>query len=190
MKQNVRNKVPAPVTHGGAPAVRINAEAQLRRSVLSTLLWENQYYENGQTIAQRIKELASQVDPVKVAALAVEAREVQKLRHVPLLLAAALAPRGGALVGDTIARVIQRADELAEFLAIYWGMQEAPKGKGSLRPSPLSKQVKRGLAQAFTKFDEYQLAKYNRDEAIKLRDVLFLTHALSLIHISEPTRPY
>ena len=109
MKQNVRNKVPAPVTHGGVPAVRINAEAQLRRSVLSTLLWENQYYENGQTIAQRIKELASQVDPVKVAALAVEAREVQKLRHVPLLLAAALAPRGGALVGDTIARVIGRA---------------------------------------------------------------------------------
>ncbi len=177
MKQNVRNKVPAPVTHGGVPAVRINAEAQLRRSVLSTLLWENQYYENGQTIAQRIKELASQVDPVKVAALAVEAREVQKLRHVPLLLAAALAPRGGAVVGDTIDRVIQRADELAEFLAIYWGMQEAPKGKGSLRPSPLSKQVKRGLAQAFIKFDGYQLAKYNRDEAIKLRDVLFLTHA-------------
>jgi len=33
------------------------------------------------------------------------------------------------------------------------------------------------LAKAFTKFDEYQLAKYNRDNDIKLRDVLFLCHA-------------
>ncbi len=167
MKKNVRNAVPVPLTHGGVRAVRINAEAQLRRSVLATLLWEDQFYEDGQSIADRIQALSAQVDPGKVAALAVEAREIQKLRHVPLLLAASLAPRGGALVGDTIARVIQRADELSEFLALYWA-----KGR-----SPLSKQVKRGLAQAFTKFDAYQLAKYNRDAAIKLRDVLFLTHA-------------
>jgi 60 kDa SS-A/Ro ribonucleoprotein len=33
------------------------------------------------------------------------------------------------------------------------------------------------LARAFTKFNAYQLAKYNRDNAIKLRDVLFLSHA-------------
>uniref|UniRef100_A0A6M3L768 Putative TROVE domain containing protein n=1 Tax=viral metagenome TaxID=1070528 RepID=A0A6M3L768_9ZZZZ len=42
---------------------------------------------------------------------------------------------------------------------------------------PLSAQVKKGLATAFTKFNAYQLAKYNRDGAIKLRDVLFLCHA-------------
>lgn len=167
MKKNVHVAQPAPLTHGGAPAARINAEAQLRRSVLSTLLWEDQFYENGQTITDRIRELAAKVAPEKVAALAIEAREVQKLRHVPLLLASTLTRRGGALVGDTIAHVIQRADELGEFLALYWG-----KGK-----TPLAKQVKRGLAMAFTKFDSYALSKYNRDAAIKLRDVLFLTHA-------------
>jgi 60 kDa SS-A/Ro ribonucleoprotein len=37
--------------------------------------------------------------------------------------------------------------------------------------------VKRGLARAFTKFDAYQLAKYNRRSRVKLRDVLFLCHA-------------
>jgi 60 kDa SS-A/Ro ribonucleoprotein len=167
MKKNVPVAQPAPLTHGGAPAARINAEAQLRRSVLSTLLWEDQFYENGQTITDRIRELAARVAPEKLAALAIEAREVQKLRHVPLLLASTLTRSGGALVGDTIAHVIQRADELGEFLALYWG-----KGK-----TPLSKQVKRGLAMAFTKFDSYALSKYNRDAAIKLRDVLFLTHA-------------
>jgi hypothetical protein len=37
--------------------------------------------------------------------------------------------------------------------------------------------VKKGLAAAFPKFDEYQLAKYDRGGPIKLRDVLFLCHA-------------
>ena len=31
--------------------------------------------------------------------------------------------------------------------------------------------------RAFRKFNEYQLAKYNQDRAIKLRDVLFMVHA-------------
>jgi hypothetical protein len=37
--------------------------------------------------------------------------------------------------------------------------------------------VKKGLATAFSKFGEYQLAKYDRGGPIKLRDVLFLCHA-------------
>jgi hypothetical protein len=64
--------------------------------------------------------------------------------------------------------VIQRADEVTEFLAIYW-----KDGR-----TPISKQVKVGLGRAFGKFDEYQLAKYDRkDAAIRLRDVMFLVHA-------------
>ncbi|HWG86945.1 MAG TPA: TROVE domain-containing protein, partial [Candidatus Acidoferrales bacterium] len=71
------------------------------------------------------------------------------------------------LVAETLTRVIQRADELTEFVAIYWS-----EGK-----QPLSAQVKKGLAAAFTRFDEYALAKYNRATPVKLRDVLFLSHA-------------
>ena len=37
--------------------------------------------------------------------------------------------------------------------------------------------MKRGLARAFTQFDAYQLAKYDRESVVKLRDVLFLCHA-------------
>ena len=68
------------------------------------------------------------------------------------------------LVAETLDRVIQRADELAEFVAIYWKDGRVP----------LSAQVKKGLAAAFPKFDEYPLAKYDRGGPIKLRDVLFL----------------
>jgi 60 kDa SS-A/Ro ribonucleoprotein len=156
-------------THEGAPAKYIDTEAQLRRSLMACMLWEDTFYEDGQSIADRIASLVPQVEPQKVASMAVEAREKMKLRHAPLWVVREMArqPKHKALVADTLAKVIQRADELAEFVALYWkdGRQ------------PLSKQVKKGLAQAFTKFDAYQLAKYNRDGAVKLRDVLFLCHA-------------
>jgi 60 kDa SS-A/Ro ribonucleoprotein len=156
-------------THEGAPARHLSNEAQLRRSVLACLLWESQFYEDGVEIAGRIAELVPKVEAERVAALAVEAREQMKLRHVPLLLVREMARhkthRG--LVAETLERVIQRADELCEFVAIYWKDGRVP----------LSGQVKKGLAAAFPKFDEYQLAKYDRGGPIKLRDVLFLCHA-------------
>lgn len=154
-------------THEGAPAKRIGSEAQLRRSVMACLLWENTFYEDGQSIADRIAEGVRAVSQETAAALAIEAREQMHLRHAPLWIVREMARRGGSTVGDTLARVIQRADELSEFVALYWS-----GGK-----EPLSTQVKRGLAEAFTKFDEYQLAKYDRARDVRLRDVLFLCHA-------------
>ena len=168
MRFNLFAKSPL-ATFEGAPAVTLNAVQTLRRSVLSCLLWEDEFYEDGQAIADRIAALAADVDPAVVAALAIEARETFKLRHAPLMLLCALARTGSgtSLVSETIARVIQRADELSEFLSLYWR-----SGR-----KPLSKQVKKGLAAAFAKFDAYQLAKYDRDGPVKLRDVLFLVHA-------------
>jgi hypothetical protein len=120
-------------------------------------------------IAGRIAELVPKVEAGKVADMAIEARERMNLRHAPLLLVREMARHAThrALVGETLARVIQRADELTEFLAIYW--------KGGR--VPLSGQVKKGLAAAFGKFDAYQLAKYDRPGPVRLRDVLFLSHA-------------
>lgn len=167
MRLNTSAAIPKIFTHQGAPAKRINAEAELRRSVLSCLLWEDGFYESGQKIAARIAKLADEAPKEMVAALAFEARERFHLRHVPLLLLRALAAKGGTGVAEAIARTIQRPDEMAELLAIYW--KDGRK--------PLSKQLQRGLALAFGKFDEYQLAKYDREGSVKLRDVLFLSHA-------------
>lgn len=165
-----------PVTHEGAPAWQhTKAEESLRRSVLSCLLWEDEFYEDGQSIAKRITAAAESVSVETLASLAVEARSKFNLRHVPLLLLSVLARRGrGHVVGGTIATTIQRADELAEFLAVYAKLNGVTPDK---LKGKLSAQVKKGLAAAFTKFDAYRLAKYNRDGAIKLRDVLFLCHA-------------
>lgn len=166
-------------THEGAPAKIINAEQQLRRSLMACMLWENTFYEDGQSIADRIASLVKHVEPKKVAAMAVEAREKMKLRHAPLWVVREMArlPEHKLLVADTLSKIIQRADELGEFVSLYW-----KDGK-----QPLSAQVKKGLSKAFGKFDAYQLAKYNRDGAVKLRDVLFLCHAIPKDQDQEKT---
>ena len=166
---NTLNLNTAPRTHEGTPTRHVSPEMQLRRSVLACLLWESQFYEDGIEIAGRIAELVPKVAAEKVAALAIEAREQMKLRHAPLLLVREMARHKThrAPVSETLASILQRADELAEFVAIYWKDGRVP----------LSGQVKKGLAAAFPKFDEYQLAKYDRGGPIKLRDVLFLCHA-------------
>ncbi len=179
-KTNVATKF-TEKTHEGAQAHPMNAEQALRRSVMACMLWEDEFYEDGKTIAARIAELAAKLPFEKVAAIAIEAREAMKLRHAPLWLVVAIlkAKHQGRKVGDLIARICQRADEPAELLSLYWKDQ---------KDAPLPKQLKVGLARAIAKFDEHQLAKYNRDGAVKLRDVLFLSHAKP--HNEERTALY
>jgi hypothetical protein len=100
-----------------------------------------------------------------------------KLRHAPLLVLREMArhEKHRGLVADTLARVIQRPDEMTELLAIYWADALGPRQQR--KQQPVSAQIKKGLAQALTKFDAYQLAKYDREAVVKLRDVLFLCHA-------------
>lgn len=156
-------------THEGAKAQSVGPYAELCRTLMTCLLWEDTFYESGDSVAARIAELVPKVEPEKIAALAVEARSKMQLRHAPLFLVRELARRKGTgpLVRDTLETVIQRADELSEFVSLYW------KDKRQ----PLSAGVKKGLASAFQKFNAYRLAKYNRDSKVKLRDVLFLCHA-------------
>ena len=156
-------------THEGAKTVNVTAKEQLKRTVMACMLWEDNFYESGVSVHDRIVALIPNIDAKSVYDIAVAARNESKLRHVPLLIARVMAKLDSHkhLVADLLAEIIQRPDELTEFIAIYWKDKK----------QPLSGQVKKGLARAFTKFNEYSLAKYNRDGAIKLRDVLFLCHA-------------
>lgn len=179
MRTNLAVKTEPIFTHGGGRATHVATHVDgfsiLKRSVLACLLWEDSFYEKGSDTANRIASLVPLVKPEQTAILACEARDRMNLRHVPLFLVSELSKiKGtGPLVENTLAHVIQRADELAEFVSIYWKSDRIGKpGK-----HPLSAGVKRGLARAFGKFSGYSLAKYNRDAAIKLRDVLFLCHA-------------
>lgn len=167
---NVAQKSAAVQTHEGGAAVRINPEKALRRSVMSCFLWEDSFYEDGVSIADRILDLASKVKPEVLASIAIEAREEMNLRHVPLLLLEVLSRtgKGEKLVADTVARVVRRADEMGELIAIHNKL-------GGKRMIPA--QMRNGLVRALEKFDAYQLGKYNSDKAaVKLKAVIQLTH--------------
>jgi len=171
------NKVVRAFTHEGARGKRLTPEMELKRALMNCLLWEDQFYEDGVAIADRIKALVPKVAPERTAQLAVAAREAMKLRHAPLLVVREMArsEKHRPLVAETLERIIQRPDEMTELLAIYWADALGPQQQR--KRQPVSAQIKKGLARALTKFDAYQLAKYDRDGAVRIRDVLFLVHA-------------
>lgn len=169
MKMNTK-AVPRVKTHEGAAAFVLTPEQELRRSVMACLLWEDTFYESGESIADRIQSAIAKVPFIKVAEMAREAKHKMHLRHVPLLMTVA-AHRAGAKgkpLGDLVNDVITRPDDITELLAILW------KDSNEV---PIPKQFRLGISRAFNRFDEYQFAKYNRDGKVKLRDALFLCHA-------------
>lgn len=161
-------------THEGGKAKVINPWDQLKRSVLSCLLFESEFYEDGKSISERIETLVPLCSLLGVLELAVQARGMYFLRHVPLLLLRTALKHpdfrklDNKIYVDAVYKTIRRPDELCELLALYW-----KDGK-----YPLPSALKRGLAKAFQKFDAYQLAKYNRPKKIWLRDVMRMVHPL------------
>ena len=166
MKINTPNHT---FTHEGAIATNLTSYQQLRRATLACMLFEDTFYEDGKSICHRIKKLCESCSCDEIMDVALDASETYYLRHVPLqlIVEALKKPIKSSNISDIINLIIKRPDMMTDLLALYW-----KDGKKSL-----ANQLKRGLAKAFTKFDEYQLSKYNRDNPIKLRDVLFLCHA-------------
>lgn len=163
---NTLPKTAMTVNEVATPVRQIDNEQKLVRMTLASLLWEDNFYVDGVTHAQALASLVAKTNADFVANLAMAARSQFKLRHVPLLLVRELA-RKSALKAETLASIIQRPDELGEFVSIYWKDKK----------QPLANQVKKGLALALGKFNEYQLAKWDKNSAaIKLRDVMFLVH--------------
>lgn len=144
-------------------------------TAVATAGLSDQFYEKAADKMQRLRELIEKNDADFVAKLAIYVREKMYLRTVPMVLTVELAKlqSGNGIVGKLTNRVVQRADEITELLA-YYAMANERKSVKKL--NKLSKQLQKGLGEAFNKFDEYQFAKYNRDAEVKLKDALFLVH--------------
>lgn len=181
-KTNVAARAPKRTTFEGGPALPpLNPAKELRRAVSSCLLWEDGFYEDGVAIADRIKALVEQCPTDFVADLAVEARTSMRLRHAPLwLLACLFSPDRKPTQGldAKIAQVLRRADEPGELLALLakaWPeLRRSNGGDKNMLRVPAA--VKRGIATALKRFDSYQLAKYDREAAFSLKDVLRIAH--------------
>lgn len=102
--------------YGTLAAVQ-SPEALLRRAVMGCLLWEDLFYESGESGAENIRNLVRQVSLETASQIAIEARHFQKLRHVPLFIVREMARHpqlesDPTLVSHTLEKVIQRADIL------------------------------------------------------------------------------
>ncbi|PSL33366.1 TROVE domain-containing protein [Chitinophaga ginsengisoli] len=168
-------KTTTPVTnHEGTKAYKLTPAMELYSAVVTASL-QDQFYEKTTDKLERLRSLIAKNDPGFVARLAVYTREKMYLRSVPLVLAVELARthKGDNLVSRMTGRIVQRADEITELLAYY---ALANNRKEVKQLNNLSKQLQKGLAISFNKFDEYQFAKYNRKAAVTLRDALFVVH--------------
>lgn len=162
------------LNHEGAKAFKMSPEMELYAAIATTML-SDATYEKADARMQRILSLIPKVQPAFAAKLAVYARKQMNLRTAPVVLATELAKihRGDSLVSKTVEHIVQRPDEIMELLAYY---QMANNRTAVKKLNKISKQIQKGLAGSFNKFDEYQFAKYNRDTEVKLRDALFLVH--------------
>lgn len=175
MKFNLSFKAKKETTnYMGATAYKLTPEMELYTAV-ATCMVDDSYYEKKEDRLNRIKELIGKCTPEFVSKLAVYARTEMNLRSIPVLLTVELAKtQAGTVIGKTVNSVVQRADEITEMLAYY---QVANGRKYNKKLNRLSKQLQKGLAASFNKFDEYQFGKYNRAGSdVKLRDALFLVH--------------
>ena len=162
------------VNYEGEVAYSMDAELELYSLVCTTFV-ENKFYEKANDLILRMRKLLPNVSLHFATNLAVYARTEMHLRTIPLvLLVELLKLHGNSIeIESAIYKVINRADELAEILSYY---QLANDRKGTKKLNRLSKSLKRGIAMAFHKFNEYQFAKYNRKTSVRIRDAMFLSH--------------
>ena len=157
-------------TYEGGKASRITSLEELKRATMSCLLWENEFYEDGVSIAERISTLVKQVidngQYNDVIELLKKVKFDMRLRHCPLWMIVSIFKAGQKVSKELIASILTRPDDMGELISLY-----NKDGK-----KPLPNQMKKGIALAFEKYDEYQLAKYNRNANYKLVDIANLCH--------------
>ncbi|MBI5512338.1 MAG: TROVE domain-containing protein [Deltaproteobacteria bacterium] len=111
--------------------------------------------------------------PRDLLVVALWARTELHLRTTPqvLLAVAAQEPATKGFVRGYTPRVVQRADELRQVFAAYLSLFAGGIGANK-RGQKLPNALKRGLADAFGRFSEAQLMKYDSDVRPTFRDVL------------------
>lgn len=159
----------------GEKVYRLTPEVELYERVLTNLVGEEKFYTSGSEDLENLRRIIQEVletDPKFVLQLANYARNYMNLRSVPILLLVEASLHDGSkpYVREYVPKIVKRADELAEVISLF-NLLVGDIGDGSPSGS-LPASLKKGLADSFENFDEYQLNKYKTG----LKDVLRLTH--------------
>lgn len=166
------------VNRAGGEAFKTTPEYQLVSLLLTSFL-KDQYYRSANDSLKELSALVAQLnDKEFVAKAAIYARTEFGMRSITHALTGELfrldkttgktAVSGQPWVKNFIEKVVHRPDDATEILAYY----NSNVGKSS-EPN----QLKKGLALALAKFDEYQLAKYKgASHDVSLYDVANFAH--------------
>jgi len=183
-KTKTMESVEKVANYEGAVAYDLADEMKLYTHVCTSLV-SDQFYASAGEGLKKTEDLVKKCHPQFVANLASYARNEMNLRTIPVVLCAFLARHhGGSIATEAIVRSVKRADEITELLSFYYSINtqnRKPITKGNHvghKNVKVSRSLLRGLKKVFEsgRFDEYRYAKYSRDTAVKMKDVLFLTH--------------
>lgn len=139
-------------------------------SLLLTSFVDDQYYRSGGRAVAELTCLIGRVDPLFAAKAAVYARREFGMRSVTHVVAGELAAqvKGEAWAKRFYDAVVVRPDDATEILGYYASAH-------GVRPLPNS--LKKGVAGALRRFDDYELAKYRgASRRMSLVDAANLCH--------------
>lgn len=166
------------VSGNGNPQQMKDVEQQLFELLVSSIYGGDSMYERDVDRQARLRQLMAQaVANGSIAFITnaiIAARTAFNMRTLPIVMTVLYAAQlrrqnvSDGFLRRLVCDVIQRADEITDMMAF------ALTVFGDKKNLPMA--LKRGIADAFNKFSEYQFAKYDRDGAVKLRDVLFMVH--------------
>lgn len=151
----------------GGDAFKQTTELELV-SILLTSFVEDQFYRTSEDTLNRLRDIFAGLKDKSFAAKAsVYARNEWGMRSITHVVAVEIAnkAKGESWTAQYITDVVRRVDDMTEIMSLYLNTY----GK------PVPNSLKRGLAKAFEKFDEYQLAKYRAGRKdVSLVDVVNL----------------
>jgi 60 kDa SS-A/Ro ribonucleoprotein len=172
-----KNNPSATANNEGGLAFIPDLHTDLMLRVATALVNENSFYKSGARMDVELIQTVQKMclfDPTFVLKLANYARKELNLRSVSTMLLAEFANSGAPRIGDErkwVTDTIRRPDDITELIA-YQLSRNSATGRTRQKIPML---LKAGIREAFHKFDAYQLAKYDRDGAVKLADALRIT---------------
>ena len=156
------------INRAGGEAFVQSPKMQLA-SLLLTSFAQDQTYRKAEDAFKELSVLLTKVDPKFAAQAAIFARNEYGMRSITHVLAGELAAyaSGKDWAKEFYRQIVRRPDDMLEIAAYY-------KSKGGTN---LPNAMKKGFAQAFDKFNAYQIAKYRGEsKAIKLIDMVNMVH--------------
>lgn len=161
------NKKEKTVNRAGGIAYKESKNMELVSMLLCSFM-NDKFYENTKNLESILETCIENCDKLFAAKAIVYARKEFGMRSVTHVAASILAKHisGEAWAKSFYDNVVYRPDDITEIMAYHFS-----------KNNKLSNAMKRGFAMAFSRFDEYQIAKYKgENNSIKLVDAVNMVH--------------